>query len=714
MSNDVPFAEFVVIGDDAGAPTVAVRVADDGSVAGRAAGEPTATPVPRVAHRYGPNVAILIGGESDEPPSSSTDLSRVDLAALSPAERLGVEAATLRQSPQWLAAKRNRPRQGDEWDMRGQCRQDEPTAGRAAEAPAGAEGRNDHLEGAVAVGIVIVDGPTPALRFTAAERTKVIAEVQAGLSYLVGVSPSANVSFLYDIRTPSISVPADPNLPEDDLEAHWRAPALEAMGFASTGAYVDHIRQNLGTRWTYAAYFVKYPVQHFAYQTGDRVIMQYANDGWGPDNIDRVFAHETGHVFGAPDEYKDSNCTCGGAYGRFGEPNDNCENCGGSATCLMKKNDYQLCKHTYRHLGWRSPVQPGTAGWVTSVSSRDDRLDAFAVDSDGAIRWAFWEPGMAEWFQGWIDVLGGRAAPGSQVTAVARRPGQLDLFVVGTDGQVWTAARNPQGQWWGWAAIPGVTVPQRGYVHAVSRGKDLLDIFVTDTQGRVMSAGWSPANVNGAWQGWWHIRGGMAAPGAPVTAISRRKDQLDIFVTGTDGGVYTAGWHPTNQDGWHGWTRIGDVVMRPGGYVTPVSRNKDLLDIFATDSQGRVMSAGWSPANANAGWHGWWHILGGVAGNGSVVQAISRSTDQLDIFVIGTDKRIYTASWHPTHPNGAWHGWRDVNGGQAVVGAAITGVSRNKDLLDVFMPGLDGRPWSAGWSPANPNATWSGWWSVGP
>lgn len=184
---------------------------------------------------------------------------------------------------------------------------------------------------AVAVGIVIVDGPTPGLRFTAAERTKVIAEVQAGLSDLVGVSPSANVSFLYDIRTPSISVPVDPNLPEDDREAHWRVPALEAMGFASTGASVDRIRQNLGSRWTYAASFVKYPVRHFAYQTGDRVIMQYANDGWGPDNIDRVFAHETGHVFGAPDEYKGSDCSCGGAYGRSGEPNDNCENCGGFA-----------------------------------------------------------------------------------------------------------------------------------------------------------------------------------------------------------------------------------------------------------------------------------------------------------------------------------------------------------------------------------------------
>ena len=38
--------------------------------------------------------------------------------------------------------------------------------------------------------------------------------------------------------------------------------------------------------------------------------MHYDNDGWGPDNIDRVFTHETGHIFGCPDEYAASNCSC--------------------------------------------------------------------------------------------------------------------------------------------------------------------------------------------------------------------------------------------------------------------------------------------------------------------------------------------------------------------------------------------------------------------
>ena len=41
--------------------------------------------------------------------------------------------------------------------------------------------------------------------------------------------------------------------------------------------------------------------------------MQYSNDGWGPDNLDKVFAHEIGHAFNARDEY--TNCNCYQYYG---------------------------------------------------------------------------------------------------------------------------------------------------------------------------------------------------------------------------------------------------------------------------------------------------------------------------------------------------------------------------------------------------------------
>src|SRR5690606_29203824 len=59
--------------------------------------------------------------------------------------------------------------------------------------------------------------------------------------------------------------------------------------FQGVRNYVAAIRNSLGTRWGYVAFFTKYPVHHFAYASKPRLVMHYENDGWGPDNIDRVF-----------------------------------------------------------------------------------------------------------------------------------------------------------------------------------------------------------------------------------------------------------------------------------------------------------------------------------------------------------------------------------------------------------------------------------------
>ena len=62
-------------------------------------------------------------------------------------------------------------------------------------------------------------------------------------------------------------------------------------------------------------------------------------------------------------------------------------------------------------------------------------------------------------------------------------------------------------------------------------------------------------------------------------------------------------------------------------------------------------------------WHGWWQIAGGVAAAGTSVFPISRSTDHLDVFTIGTDHGIYTAAWQPGFTG--WHGWWRIAGGFA-------------------------------------------------
>jgi hypothetical protein len=341
-----------------------------------------------VVHRYGRLlvVADVSGSVSPDLPRDAGTQALTTLADtatpadvledLSDVERLGLEAFELRESDHYVTAKVNRPRQGEPWDMPGCAQRTNPGvpgagAPTAAGAPAAAP-TSAYLEGSVAVGIIIVEGPTAALKFSAAERTKIVAEVQNGLGWYATTNPAAGISFTYDIQVVTLGVAANPAAP--DLEAVWRDPAMAQLGYAANFGgvtdYVEHNRSAFGTQWTYCVYFTKYPIDWFAYASigGPRIVMDYNNDGWGPDNIDRVFAHETGHIFGCPDEYSSSGCTCGGSWGRFGAANGNCQNCasGGGVACLMKGNDFAACRWTPSHLGWGH----GISGNPAMVQSR--------------------------------------------------------------------------------------------------------------------------------------------------------------------------------------------------------------------------------------------------------------------------------------------------------------------------------------------------------
>ena len=223
-----------------------------------------------------------------------------------------------------------------------------------------------YMVNSIAVGVVVVSGDGSGLNISNQEYVKIILEVQKGLDFYVSSKPSANLTFVYDLHR--ITVNAAPcntgdctSLGYDVCEAPWRDPALEQMGYSpdwsGVNEYVADLITTKGTQWAYAAFVTKYPLCHFAYASlgGPRLVMNYYNDGWGVDNIHRVFAHETGHIFSAPDEYKASNCACSGAYGNLAVPNYNCANCPEAhVACLMDANTLELCDYSQWQIGWNN------------------------------------------------------------------------------------------------------------------------------------------------------------------------------------------------------------------------------------------------------------------------------------------------------------------------------------------------------------------------
>jgi hypothetical protein len=417
----------------------------------------------RIIHRYGRLGILAVPGGGQPSGDAAAERAPADLTEV---ERLGLAALRLRESAPYQQEKANRSRAGEDWDMP-DCTSvvpQPPTPRSLAEAAAPT---SSYLEGSVAVGIVIVQGPTAALQFSEAEAIKVVAEVQNGLGFFATANPLAGITFAYDIQNVTLTVPANPNA--TDKEAVFRNPAMAALGFAAdfngVGQYVESLRTEFGTRWTYCAFFTKYPLGHFAYASigGPRLVMDYNNDGWGPDNIDRVFAHETGHIFGAPDEYAASGCDCGGAWGRFGVANGNCANCaaGGGVSCLMKANDFTVCEYTPSHLGWSPQLVVrnfgySAGGWrvekhprLMGDTSGDHRHDLVGFGDAGvyvsrALSTGGFEPPVLRIGNFGYNAGGWRVEKHPRFLADTTADGRADVVGFG-DGGVWVSRAQADG-----------------------------------------------------------------------------------------------------------------------------------------------------------------------------------------------------------------------------------------------------------------------------
>jgi hypothetical protein len=335
--------------------------------------EAFAAPEP-VLHEYGPNIQIALSS-TPELLTEAAESPMPQPKGLSETEQLGYEALQLRLSDKYRVAKEERRYRAMSWDGEGTDADSlhadkapdaagladlgESAAGGDAGAPA--VGTSDRLKGRVALSIIMVSGPEPGLVLSNADQVKIVAEIQNGLGWLGAQSPARDVTFVYETHALTVDVPNDVTGGDyETFEAPWRDAAMAQLGvgpgLGNVRAYVNALRGRLGTDWAYCTFFTRYNLRHFAYAGigGPRLVMHFENDGWGVENIDRVFAHESGHIFGAPDEYASSGCDCGGAWGVYGRPNSNCANCapGGGVPCIMRSNEWAMCDHTKLHLGF--------------------------------------------------------------------------------------------------------------------------------------------------------------------------------------------------------------------------------------------------------------------------------------------------------------------------------------------------------------------------
>lgn len=275
------------------------------------------------------------------------------------------------------------------------------------------------LVGLISVATVLVDGPadTPEA-FTDAQRSTVLTAVANAEQQLGAVAEKYSPGrrklcwFFNSVHTVVYTPPAgtisEPTDTRNDraafenevasLEGVWLPPAMTAV-FTSIGrtpstaaGAPDAVTQfcdyliglpawpfSFMPRRAIVLFFTKFPTGWMAY--GHGLVSNYSvfqidwlastspflatgASGWGTENLDRVVAHEMGHLFGGMDEY--DGCNIRDVSGPDNDANTNCVKLAdgtvnaSSVDCLMKDITRDaLCPATPGHFGWLDDDRDG-------------------------------------------------------------------------------------------------------------------------------------------------------------------------------------------------------------------------------------------------------------------------------------------------------------------------------------------------------------------
>lgn len=199
---------------------------------------------------------------------------------------------------------------------------------------------SDFMIGNVVVSVIFVESngasDANAETWSAPRKAQVLSEVMSGLDWWTRQNPRSPVSFT--VLSDTASTDYEPiSRPYWD-EALWIPQVMAKYGqsgtrFTATKNYVNALRQQYGADWGYVVYVVdslndsngKFADGLFAYAYlgGPYLVMTYDNNGYGISNMDVVFAHESGHIFHALDQYAGASSPTEYSYGYYRTINGN-------------------------------------------------------------------------------------------------------------------------------------------------------------------------------------------------------------------------------------------------------------------------------------------------------------------------------------------------------------------------------------------------------
>ena len=213
--------------------------------------------------------------------------------------------------------------------------------------------------------------------------------------------------------------------------------------------------------------------------------------------------------------------------------------------------------------GWTS-LGGGINGDPGAIAQGTSRIDVFVRGTDNRMYTRTWNG--ASWSP-WALLAPGTLSSGVDASMRAGTPNTLDLWVQGTDGQLYhRPSFNGGSSWAPWEALGGRLTATPG---AVSWSPTRIDVFVRGTDLQLYHKWYTGGN----WYGWEALGGTLAS--AP-DAASCASGHLDVYVLGTDHALYHRGFDGTS---WSPWASLGgNWSSAPSAECRPGTQTVDLFE----------------------------------------------------------------------------------------------------------------------------------------
>jgi hypothetical protein len=268
-------------------------------------------------------------------------------------------------------------------------------------AVAPSPGNSDYMAGKVYFTAMFVqsDGKIDKQLYTwsSADRQTIQGEIVSGLSWWANTAQSSKydvpLTFVYNYQyganTKTSYEPITHPSSDDGL---WISQIMANYGYSSGDkmarctAFNTAQRQANKTNWAVVSFIAYNPSPapttftdgyfSYAYIRGPYSQLCFSNDGWGVSRYYLVNTHETGHLFGAEDEYYQKG------YGGCGANdcttfftnhvyNGNCAQCNSNQVkCVYVDDSQNLCGYTPGLIGWTGIQSPSLTTANTSGTSK--------------------------------------------------------------------------------------------------------------------------------------------------------------------------------------------------------------------------------------------------------------------------------------------------------------------------------------------------------